>query len=203
MYSSFDTYTQTTSKNLRIREDTAKYLINLDVNSSFYDPKSRSMREDPLKGMRTENTKHTFRGDNMYLNTPETNQTKVMEAFAWEAYKRGANVHFMAKPTQLEYMYKQHLEKKKAMKEEKKNHLLSKYKCHDVLAPQELLELAQGDTVVDVVSEKDRILAKSKFEENVHVMGHTSVWGSYYNKETGNWGYKCCRSEKMNLPCEN
>jgi len=33
---------------LRIREDTAKYLLNLDVNSAHYDPKTRSMREDPL-----------------------------------------------------------------------------------------------------------------------------------------------------------
>lgn len=35
-------------RNLRIREDTAKYLLNLDVNSAYYDPKTRSTREDPL-----------------------------------------------------------------------------------------------------------------------------------------------------------
>lgn len=35
-------------RNLRIREDTAKYLLNLDTNSAYYDPKTRSMREDPL-----------------------------------------------------------------------------------------------------------------------------------------------------------
>eukprot|EP00983_Pelagomonas_calceolata_P017973 563377-Pelagomonas_calceolata.AAC.6 len=28
-------------RNLRIREDTAKYLLNLDTNSAYYDPKSR------------------------------------------------------------------------------------------------------------------------------------------------------------------
>ena len=28
-------------RNLRIREDIAKYLLNLDVNSAHYDPKSR------------------------------------------------------------------------------------------------------------------------------------------------------------------
>ena len=39
------------SRNLRIREDTAKYLLNLDVNSAYYDPKTRSMREDPLPDM--------------------------------------------------------------------------------------------------------------------------------------------------------
>lgn len=36
-------------RNLRIREDTAKYLRNLDSNSAFYDPKTRSMRENPYQ----------------------------------------------------------------------------------------------------------------------------------------------------------
>lgn len=34
-------------RNLRIREDTAKYLLNLNPDSAYYDPKTRSMREDP------------------------------------------------------------------------------------------------------------------------------------------------------------
>ena len=33
-----DPRTKTTVRNLRIREDTAKYLHNLDVNSAYYDP---------------------------------------------------------------------------------------------------------------------------------------------------------------------
>ena len=33
-----DPRTKTTVRNLRIREDTAKYLRNLDVNSAYYDP---------------------------------------------------------------------------------------------------------------------------------------------------------------------
>jgi pre-mRNA-processing factor SLU7 len=36
-----------TVRNLRIREDTAKYLRNLDQESAYYDPKTRSMRENP------------------------------------------------------------------------------------------------------------------------------------------------------------
>jgi pre-mRNA-processing factor SLU7 len=39
-----------TVKNLRIREDTAKYLLILDEDSSHYDPKTRSMREIPNMG---------------------------------------------------------------------------------------------------------------------------------------------------------
>ena len=41
---------KTTVRNLRIREDTAKYLLNLDVKSAHYDPKSRSMRRGSARG---------------------------------------------------------------------------------------------------------------------------------------------------------
>jgi len=44
-----DAKTRITVRNLRIREDTAKYLINLDPESAYYDPKTRSMRDAPLK----------------------------------------------------------------------------------------------------------------------------------------------------------
>lgn len=46
-----DTKTRITVRNLRIREDTAKYLINLDPSSAYYDPKTRSMRDNPLLGV--------------------------------------------------------------------------------------------------------------------------------------------------------
>jgi len=39
--------TRVSVRNLRIREDTAKYLRNLDVRSAYYDPKTRSMRSNP------------------------------------------------------------------------------------------------------------------------------------------------------------
>ena len=44
---------------LRIREDTAKYLRNLDPNSAPYDPKSRSMKADPNPNMESD-----YKGDN-------------------------------------------------------------------------------------------------------------------------------------------
>lgn len=45
-----DSKQRITVRNLRIREDTAKYLRNLDPNSAYYDPKTRSMRDNPLAG---------------------------------------------------------------------------------------------------------------------------------------------------------
>jgi pre-mRNA-processing factor SLU7 len=49
-----DTKTRITVRNLRIREDTAKYLMNLDPDSAYYDPKTRSMREAPLQNVAPE-----------------------------------------------------------------------------------------------------------------------------------------------------
>jgi pre-mRNA-processing factor SLU7 len=43
----FDAKARFTVRNLRIREDTAKYLHNLDTESAFYDPKTRTMRANP------------------------------------------------------------------------------------------------------------------------------------------------------------
>ena len=57
-----DTKTRITVRNLRIREDTAKYLINLDPESAYYDPKTRSMRDAPEKNVPAEDVSiHLFR----------------------------------------------------------------------------------------------------------------------------------------------
>ena len=49
-----DAKTRVTVRNLRIREDTAKYLMNLDLESAYYDPKTRSMREAPEANVKPE-----------------------------------------------------------------------------------------------------------------------------------------------------
>ena len=49
-----DTKTRITVRNLRIREDTAKYLMNLNPDSAYYDPKTRSMRDAPETGVKPE-----------------------------------------------------------------------------------------------------------------------------------------------------
>lgn len=55
-----DTKTRITVRNLRIREDTAKYLINLDPSSAYYDPKTRSMRDNPNVGTAPEEVRSLF-----------------------------------------------------------------------------------------------------------------------------------------------
>ena len=45
-----------------------------------------------------------------------------------------------------------------------------------------------------------RKVAKSRYEEDVFVNDHTSVWGSWYNKSLG-WGYDCCHSNEKTSYC--
>jgi pre-mRNA-processing factor SLU7 len=43
-------------------------------------------------------------------------------------------------------------------------------------------------------------LAKTKYQEDVHVGGHTSVWGSYWHLAFG-WAFKCCMSFDKHSLC--
>ena len=53
-----------TVRNLRIREDTAKYLRNLDPNSAHYDPKTRAMRKNPYEQSGAKDEEVEYAGDN-------------------------------------------------------------------------------------------------------------------------------------------
>jgi pre-mRNA-processing factor SLU7 len=79
-----DSRTRITVRNLRIREDTAKYLYNLDPNSAHYDPKSRSMRENPFAGTNKEMEAVKFMGENFVKFTGEVIDVNKAQLFAWE-----------------------------------------------------------------------------------------------------------------------
>lgn len=70
-------------RNLRIREDTAKYLLNLDVNSAYYDPKTRSMRQNPR--MNDDPTSLTYAGDNFLRYTGDAKRMTELQVFGWDA----------------------------------------------------------------------------------------------------------------------
>ncbi|KAF8822239.1 putative SLU7 splicing factor [Cardiosporidium cionae] len=200
-----DDNTRTTTRNLRIREDTAKYLYNLDLDSAFYDPKSRSMRGNPLDHLKAD--EQTYRGDNVMRFTGATNDTQKMELFAWEAYKHNANVHFNAMPTQLEQIYQEHIDKKQRLEEEKKYELVKKYGGSEYLnAPKELI-FAETERFVEyapdgsILKGRERALIKSKYEEDVYLGSHSSVWGSWYDPESNKWGFSCCHETNRSAEC--
>lgn len=78
-------------RNLRIREDTAKYLLNLDPNSAYYDPKSRSMREDP--NPHKPSNEKTFSGDNFIKTSGDYEGWHSLKLHALQAQQRGLDVN--------------------------------------------------------------------------------------------------------------
>ena len=42
-------------------------------------------------------------------------------------------------------------------------------------------------------------IPKSKYEEDIYINNHTSVWGSWWKDHQ--WGYKCCQQTIKNSYC--
>ena len=196
-----------TVRNLRIREDTAKYLRNLDLSSAYYDPKTRSMRENPTpQDDPSSQFALQFQGDNVTRKTGETLGFERLNRHAFDAYQKGQEIHMQAAPSQAELLYKQFKEKKEALSGVTKSAILEKYgnAAASEPAPEGLL-LGQTEGYVEydragrVIKGQERATAKSRYEEDVHEQNHTKVWGSFW--QAGRWGYACCRSFQKNSYC--
>lgn len=48
------------------------------------------------------------------------------------------------------------------------------------------------------ISGAERALRKSKYVEDEHELNHSSVWGSWFDRAKGKWGYKCCQQTLRN-----
>mmetsp|Transcript_11443 Transcript_11443/g.20312 ORF Transcript_11443/g.20312 Transcript_11443/m.20312 type:complete len:692 (-) Transcript_11443:205-2280(-) len=129
-----------TARNLRIREDTAKYLRNLDPNSAYYDPKSRSMRDNPyakdaedgsnLQQQQVAAESLGFAGDNFSRISGDAVKLAETQLFAWDAEKKlGVEgvVHMQADPSRAELMRKKVESRGKDMKEQKRKAVLDRY----------------------------------------------------------------------------
>ncbi|XP_050074175.1 pre-mRNA-splicing factor Slu7 [Anopheles maculipalpis] len=199
-----DSKQRITVRNLRIREDTAKYLRNLDPNSAYYDPKTRSMRDNPTPQLNPEETE--FAGENFVRYSGDIQKHAQAQLFAWEAYGKGVDVHVLAEPTKLELLQKEYDKKKSQFKDEVKNKVLEQYGGEEHLAvPPKALLLAQTENYVEysrygkVIKGQDKPIIRSRYEEDVYINNHTTVWGSHWSN--GCWGYKCCESMIKNSYC--
>ncbi|XP_017547487.1 pre-mRNA-splicing factor SLU7 [Pygocentrus nattereri] len=193
----FDSKRRITVRNLRIREDIAKYLRNLDPNSAYYDPKTRAMRENPYSNTGKNPEEVGYAGDNFARYTGDTISMAQTQLFAWEAFDRGSDVHLQADPTKLELLHQSFKVKKEDFKEKQKESILEKYGGQEHLdAPPRELLLAQTEDYVEysrhgaVIKGQEKAVARSKYEEDVLINNHTCIWGSYW--KDGSWGYKCC-----------
>ncbi|EGT60245.1 hypothetical protein CAEBREN_00630 [Caenorhabditis brenneri] len=143
-----DSRTRITVRNLRIREDPAKYLLNLAENSPYYDPKSRSMREDPFAGVAGKELEAArFSGDNFVRYSGEVTAANEAQVFAWQATRGGVYAHSIGEPTKLEALKKEYEKGKSTLKNETQKELLDKYGgVEHVERPADELLLAQTES---------------------------------------------------------
>ncbi|GAB4821179.1 hypothetical protein N2152v2_008225 [Parachlorella kessleri] len=190
-------------RNLRIREDTAKYLLNLDTNSAYYDPKSRSMREDP--NPQTEDAKRIYQGETFERGTGEVKGFGALNLFAVTAFEKGQDVHMQAMPSQAELAFRQFKQRKESAAQNSKASVAERYGDGGAQAlPEDLKALAQTEAYVEYdaagrVIKGQEVKARSRYEEDVYINNHTSVWGSWWHE--GQWGYACCHSTVKNSYC--
>lgn len=139
LVSKADPRTRAIIRNLRIREDTAKYLWNLNVNSAFYDPKTRSMRENPHPHKNPDEV--LYSGDNFARNSGEALEWTKMQCFCWEASDLGNDVHLQAAPSHAETAYKTFQERRTQLKAKQRSKVLEEYGGEDHLRapPPELI----------------------------------------------------------------
>lgn len=209
-----------TARNLRIREDTAKYLRNLDPNSAYYDPKSRSMRDNPHPEVTAADSQYA--GDNFARVSGDAVALADTQLFAWDATDKGVGeLHPQANPSQAEILKKQFKSKEADLKLQRKRAVLDKYGGGEYLDGQDGLATAvevNGDkkptgkvpdrnlrfgvsTAAEEYSRDGRMVGgpggstkreaiPCKYEEDIFVNGHSTVWGSFFHRGALQWGYR-------------
>jgi pre-mRNA-processing factor SLU7 len=207
-----DPRAKTTSRNIRTREDTAKYLRNLDVGSAYFDPKTRSMRENPTPNI--DPSTAVYAGDNFVRYTGDAQEFASVQRFAWEASNAqqtdaaaASTLVLAANPSQVELLHKQFKEKKATLLQRRREEILDKYGGAEHLDSNQTHEaqLAATERYVEydaqgrVIKGLEKGKVKSKYEEDVYPGNHTAVWGSYWN--AGRWGFKCCHSYVKSSYC--
>lgn len=189
----------TSTRQLRLREDTAKYLLNLDLESAQYDPKTRRLKDEDPAGLESSEEFARAAGD--------AAEFERAQRYAWESAEKGTNaLHLQANPTAGEVIRKKEEKESREKKEEQRRALLEKYGGQEHIGKNPLKEAAviENERFVEYDA-KGRLKGeanrkeKSMYAEDVFINNHTSVWGSWWKEFK--WGYACCHSTVKNSYC--
>lgn len=195
----------TATRQLRLREDTAKYLLNLDLDSAKYDPKTRSMVDSGA----THDTAAALVAEEGFMRASgDAAEFEKAQKYAWESQEKSGStkLHLQANPTSGEYFRKKEKEEAEKKREAQKKMLAEKYGAEQNTMPALLREAAihESERYIEydetgAIKGAPKAEAKSKYAENVLINNHTSVWGSWWSNFQ--WGYSCCHSTVKNSYC--
>lgn len=194
----------TATRNLRLREDTAKYLLNLDLDSAKYDPKTRSMIG---LGAQADQTSALVAEENFIRASGDAAEFERAQKYAWESQERGdTQIHLQANPTSGEILRKREQAEAEAKREAQRKALLEKYggEEHMKAAPLREAAVIENERFVEydetgAIKGAPKKAVKSKYAEDILINNHKSVWGSWWCNFT--WGYACCHSTVKNSYC--
>lgn len=194
----------TATRNLRIREDTAKYLLNLDLDSAKYDPKTRRMVD---MGAQDDQAAALVAEENFVRASGDAAEFERAQRYAWESQERGdKKIHLQANPTSGEILRKKEQAETEAKRQAQRKALLEKYGGEEYLKPTPLREtmVIENERFVEydesgAIKGAPKNAVKSKYPEDVLVNNHTTVFGSWWHNFQ--WGYACCFSTVKNSYC--
>ncbi|KAK3382009.1 Pre-mRNA splicing Prp18-interacting factor-domain-containing protein [Podospora didyma] len=190
-------------QSMRIREDTAKYLLNLDSDSAKYNPKKRALVD---AGAIADKSAQLFAEETFLRASGEASEFERAQRYAWEAQEQAGDtsLHMQANPTAGEVLRKKEVEERET-KRRKRAELLANQYGEQPAVPEALkATVTENETYVEydesgLVKGAPKKAAKSKYAEDVLVNNHTSVWGSWW--ADFKWGYACCHSFVKNSYC--
>ncbi|RMZ78534.1 hypothetical protein DV737_g3844, partial [Chaetothyriales sp. CBS 132003] len=215
----------TSTRQLRLREDTAKYLLNLDLDSAKYDPKTRSMDAaaatgaegvDVSDGFVRKSDAEAFERAQRYAwetqqAAPPTADTKLVSSSSDEAKK----VHLQANPTEGALLLKKKESADAEAKLARQKYLAEKYGAAIPTPANSSITASSSVAKPTILSSEQYIeydaatgrpknappqaTPRSKYAEDVLQNNHTSVWGSWWRNFQ--WGYACCHSTVRNSYC--
>ncbi|KAH9883645.1 Pre-mRNA splicing Prp18-interacting factor-domain-containing protein [Xylariomycetidae sp. FL2044] len=195
----------TATRSLRIREDTAKYLLNLDLESAKYDPKTRTMVD---AGATADKAAALFAEEGFQRASGDAEEFEKAQRYAWEAQEKMGDTrqHMQANPTAGEFHRRKEKEEAEQRREAQRKALQDKYGGEEHTMPSALRDVAviESEQFVEydeagLIKGAPRASATSKYAEDVYANNHTSVWGSWWS--SFRWGYACCHSFIKNSYC--
>lgn len=195
----------TSTRQLRIREDTAKYLLNLDLESAKYDPKTRTLVDG---GAMADKAADLFNEEGFVRASGDAAEFERATRYAWEAQenKGDTSQHIQANPTAGEFYRRKEREEAEQKRLEREKALREKYGDEAAnTMPAALQGMAVTESEQFVEYDEHGLIkgakgsAKSKYAEDVYINNHTSVWGSWWSNFQ--WGFECCHSTIKNSYC--
>ncbi|KAK3365132.1 Pre-mRNA splicing Prp18-interacting factor-domain-containing protein [Lasiosphaeria ovina] len=190
-------------QSMRIREDTAKYLLNLDQDSAKYNPKKRAL-VDP--GAIADKSSQMFAEESFLRASGEAAEFERAQRYAWEAQERAGDTgqHLQANPTAGEFVRKREIEEREAKRRKRAEQLASQYGEQPEVPDALKAAITESETFVEydeagLIKGAPRRAAISKYPEDIVTNNHTAVWGSWWSDFK--WGYACCHSIIKNSYC--